>query len=221
MMTLSFPEWVPLWGQLLVLAVGIVFGLAFMMMPFAVFGVKSRLAELSLQLEELQAELRARAMQGSAAPAGYAHSAAESPLPFTRRAAREDRPVVEEVRPPVVEKPSTPRSMPVFAELRAPRVSDAYEPRQEAPPAPHMDADTYTPPPARRMPWHEEEDEQPVSGAEILRRQKAPDANQEAYRPDFSREESGQRRTPVSDTRYDDHTGRSEPVLHFPSRNKP
>ena len=68
MMTLSFPEWVPLWGQLLALAVGIVFGLAFMMMPFAVFGVKSRLSELSLQLEELQAELRARAMQGNGFP---------------------------------------------------------------------------------------------------------------------------------------------------------
>ncbi|MCP1227486.1 hypothetical protein [Acetobacter fabarum] len=219
-MTLSFPEWVPLWGQLLVLAVGIVFGLAFMMMPFAVFGVKGRLAELSLQLEELQAELRARAMQGNRVPEGYAGHGAEPPLPFTRRAERESRPVVEEVRPPAVEKPATPRGVPVFAELRAPRVSDAYEARQEAPPAPSMESDPYKSAPVRRMPWHEEEDEQPEKSAEAQRRQKAPDANQEAYRPDFSRE-GGQPRSGTTSGRYDDYMGRAEPVLHFPSRNKP
>ncbi|MCH4026141.1 MAG: hypothetical protein LKH76_04370 [Acetobacter fabarum] len=220
MMTLSFPEWVPLWGQLLVLAVGIVFGLAFMMMPFAVFGVKGRLAELSLQLEELQAELRARAMQGNRVPEGYAGHGAEPPLPFTRRAESESRPVVEEVRPPAVEKPATPRGVPVFAELRAPRVSDAYEARQEAPPAPSMESDPYKSAPVRRMPWHEEEDEQPEKSAEAQRRQKAPDANQEAYRPDFSRE-GGQPRSGTTSGRYDDYMGRAEPVLHFPSRNKP
>lgn len=220
MMTLSFPEWVPLWGQLLVLGVGIVFGLAFMMMPFAVFGVKSRLAELSLQLEELQAELRARAMQGNGASNGWTSMDPEGPLPFARRAGGEDRPVVEEVRPPVVEKPPQPRSTPVFAELRAPRVSDAYEPRQDAPPTPHLDPEPYRSAPVRRMPWHEEEAGRPASGAEILRRSKAPDANQEAYRPDFSHD-MGPQRTSTMDTRYDDHTGRSEPVLHFPSRQKP
>ncbi|WP_025826483.1 hypothetical protein [Acetobacter okinawensis] len=171
MMTLSFPEWVPLWGQLLALAVGIVFGLAFMMMPFAVFGVKSRLSELSLQLEELQAELRARAMQGNGVSAGYATGAAEGPLPFVAR--RTDAPVVEEVRPPVAEKNQPPRSTPVFAELRAPRVSDAYEPRLDAPPAPHIEPDSYKAAPARRMPWHEEQPPEAESGAEILRRQRA------------------------------------------------
>ncbi|MDE7547139.1 hypothetical protein PY793_03940 [Acetobacter fabarum] len=220
MMTLSFPEWVPLWGQLLVLAVGIVFGLAFMMMPFAVFGVKGRLAELSLQMEELQAELRARAMQANGVPDGYAGYEAEPPLPFTRRAENGSRPVVEEVRPPVAEKPATSRGVPVFAELRAPRVSDAYEARQEAPPAPSMEADTCRSSPVRRMPWHEEGDGPPEKNAETQRRQRAPDANQEAYRPDFSRE-GGQPRSATSSPRYDDHTGRAEPVLHFPSRNRP
>lgn len=221
MMTLSFPEWMPLWGQLLVLAVGIVFGLAFMMMPFAVFGVKSRLAELSLQLEELQAEMRSRAMQGNAAATGWTNGTAEGPLPLARREeGKDNRPVVEEVRPPVAEKSHSPRSVPVFAELRAPRVSDAYEPRQEAPPTPHMEADPYKPAPARRMPWHEADTGEAESGAEILRRQKAPDANQVAYRPDFSHD-APPARSPVSDARYDDHTGRAEPVLHFPSRNRP
>lgn len=53
-MVFSFPEWLPLWGQLLVLAVGFIVVLAFMMMPFAVFGVKGRITELSIQIEELQ-----------------------------------------------------------------------------------------------------------------------------------------------------------------------
>ena len=54
----SFLEWLPLWGQLVVLAVGFVFILAFMMMPFAVFGVKGRITELSIQIEELQEMIR-------------------------------------------------------------------------------------------------------------------------------------------------------------------
>lgn len=54
----SFLEWLPLWGQLVVLAVGFVFVLAFMMMPFAVFGVKGRITELSIQIEELQEMVR-------------------------------------------------------------------------------------------------------------------------------------------------------------------
>ncbi|MDN6713288.1 MAG: hypothetical protein L0L41_01545, partial [Acetobacter sp.] len=123
-------------------------------------------------------------------------------------------------RPPAVEKTATPRGVPVFAELRAPRVSDAYEARQEAPPAPSMESDPYKSAPVRRMPWHEEEDEQPEKSAEAQRRQKAPDANQEAYRPDFSRE-GGQPRSGTTSGRYDDYMGRAEPVLHFPSRNKP
>nr|WP_243444146.1 hypothetical protein [Acetobacter persici] len=63
MMSVVFPDWMPLWAQLLVIALVIVFGLAFLMMPFAVFGVKGRLMELELQTREMQAELRAMAMR--------------------------------------------------------------------------------------------------------------------------------------------------------------
>lgn len=52
------PEWLPLWAQLLILVVGAVFVLAFLLMPFAVFGLKGRLVEIELQLEDVRSDLR-------------------------------------------------------------------------------------------------------------------------------------------------------------------
>jgi hypothetical protein len=60
---LSFPDWVPPWVQLAVLIVGALFGLAFLAMPFSVFGVKSRLEALEAHLDELHGELRAMALR--------------------------------------------------------------------------------------------------------------------------------------------------------------
>ena len=207
MMSLSFPEWMPLWGQLLVLACGLMFGLAFMMMPFAVFGVKGRLTELSLQVEELQAAVRSLGMRTAATPQGLAAP---------------EGAVVEEIRATpweAVEKPPVVREVPVFPELRTPRVSDAYEARQAEPPAPVMEPVSVA---SKRMPWHEEEPERQETAEEILRRQRAPDANQPAYRPDFSREAPARAATLGQSTpRYDDHTGRAEPVLNWPGQPAP
>ena len=54
----SFPDWVPWWAQLLLLIVAIMLGLAFALMPFSVFGVKSRLDTLEARLDEIQGEIR-------------------------------------------------------------------------------------------------------------------------------------------------------------------
>lgn len=62
-LTLPLPDWVPWWGQLAILVVAILFGLAFLMMPFAVFGLKSRLDFLEAQLDDIHAELRMLAMR--------------------------------------------------------------------------------------------------------------------------------------------------------------
>ena len=48
---IAFPDWVPPWAQLAVLIVGVLFGLAFMLMPFSVFGVKSRLEGVEARLD--------------------------------------------------------------------------------------------------------------------------------------------------------------------------
>ena len=59
----AFPDWVPWWVQTLLVVVGVLFALAFLLMPFATFGVKSRLDSLELHLEELGVELRSLALR--------------------------------------------------------------------------------------------------------------------------------------------------------------
>jgi len=60
---IAFPDWVPPWAQLLVLIVGIMLALAFAMMPFSVFGLKSRLEGIEARLDEIQGEIRALALR--------------------------------------------------------------------------------------------------------------------------------------------------------------
>jgi hypothetical protein len=85
---LIFPDWVPGWAQLLVLVLAIMLGLAFLMMPFSVFGLKSRLEGVEARLDEIQGEIRA-----------LAHRLPEPshpPVPPARA------PVVDRETPPVV-----------------------------------------------------------------------------------------------------------------------
>lgn len=62
-LNLPLPDWVPWWAQLAILVVAILFGLAFLMVPFAVFGLKGRLDVLEAQLDDIHAELRMLAMR--------------------------------------------------------------------------------------------------------------------------------------------------------------
>ncbi|MBN8873232.1 MAG: hypothetical protein J0H67_10380 [Rhodospirillales bacterium] len=55
---ITFPDWVPWWVPLLLLVVGALYGLAFILMPFSVFGVKSRLEVVEARLDEIQNEIR-------------------------------------------------------------------------------------------------------------------------------------------------------------------
>lgn len=57
-MNFFFPEWVPVWGQLTLLVLAAVFGICFLLMPFAVFGLKGRLNYVNQQMEDIQAQLR-------------------------------------------------------------------------------------------------------------------------------------------------------------------
>lgn len=94
-LTLPLPDWMPWWAQLLILVVAILFGIAFLMMPFAVFGLKGRLDFLEAQLDDIHAELRMVTMR----------------LPDPERPAVRTvppEPVVERVQPPP--PPRRPRS---------------------------------------------------------------------------------------------------------------
>lgn len=212
MMSLVFPEWMPLWAQLLVMAFVIVFGLAFLMMPFAVFGVKGRLAELELQLQDIQAETRAFSMRLASWQGEAARPTQDEAVP---RASLGEGVYVEEIRPPEPARQAPVLAPPALTPLRAPKVSDAYEPRKNAPPVPNLE-----PEPAersgRRMPWHEQQKDASVRQeplADVMRRHRAPDADQPPYRPDFS-----QPVTPQPVRLREEEGGRSEPVLNWPSR---
>ena len=59
----AFPDWVPWWLQLLVVVVVILLGLAFLLMPFSVFGLKGRLDAIEARLDEIQGEIRSLALR--------------------------------------------------------------------------------------------------------------------------------------------------------------
>lgn len=58
----------PGWTGLVALLILLLFGLAFLVMPFSVFGVKSRLESMEAQLDEMQAELRGLSARLADAP---------------------------------------------------------------------------------------------------------------------------------------------------------
>ena len=74
----GLPDWTGLIALLLLLLVG----LAYLLMPFSVFGLKGRLDSIEAQLDELQAEIRSLSLQLSGAPRELSGA--------SRRAAAED-----------------------------------------------------------------------------------------------------------------------------------
>lgn len=95
------PDWVPAWVQLALLILGILFALAFLMMPFSVFGVKARLEALELRLDEIQGEIRSLALRLPEADRLY-----EEPLRTAPRDAGPQSPS----RAYAAEEPSPPRA---------------------------------------------------------------------------------------------------------------
>lgn len=52
------PAWIPSWLPFLILALGVLYLLVFLLMPFSVFGLKGRLEGIEARLDEIQAEMR-------------------------------------------------------------------------------------------------------------------------------------------------------------------
>lgn len=128
-LTLPLPSWVPWWGQLMILVIAILFGLAFLMMPFAVFGLKGRLDFLEAQLDDIHAELRMLATR----------------LPDAdRRPARPSEPIVQEIvgaplpslplrtRTAAPSKPFATTPSEMVPAPRRPRAADDWSTREPA-----------------------------------------------------------------------------------------
>ncbi|NHO32609.1 hypothetical protein [Acetobacter fallax] len=120
------PEWLPLWAQLLVLVAAAAFGMAFLLMPFAVFGLKGRLAEVELQLTDARAELRVIAMRLG--------SASQEP----GRRPEQSAPVIQKEWVP----PAKPASVATEPEFRP-----ATAQKNDTPPVAQPDLDPSAPPP--------------------------------------------------------------------------
>jgi hypothetical protein len=67
-MPFAFPDWVPWWVPLVLLVPALLYGLAFLFMPFSVLGVKTRLEVIEARLDEIQQEIRHLALRLPAGP---------------------------------------------------------------------------------------------------------------------------------------------------------
>jgi hypothetical protein len=86
----GLPDWL---GFILLLG-AVAFGLAFLLMPFAVFGVKSRLEAIEQRLVETEETMRALARQVAAQPGfGRATDIDDAPLGIGRARPRKADPV--------------------------------------------------------------------------------------------------------------------------------
>lgn len=60
---LPLPDWVPWWVHLAILLALLFVTIMFALMPFSVFGTKSRLEAIDSRLDEIQAEIRSLALR--------------------------------------------------------------------------------------------------------------------------------------------------------------
>ena len=114
-MNLTLPDWVPWWVPLVLLLPALLYGLAFLFMPFSVIGLKTRLEGVESRLDEIQTELRqlsSRGTRGGSAAAEYDDVYV---------------PVAQSIRrTPEVERPPIPRAL-----------YDEDVPEDRPPPPPH------------------------------------------------------------------------------------
>lgn len=139
-MTLPFalPDWIPGWLLLALIIPALLWFLAFLMVPFNVFGVKARLEALEAALDELNEELRVSQMRASTG------------LPAATRSAElyDDVPHFSQLKrsrsePPAAEPPPPPARPPIPVAQPQPRsgfgARDSLAPRERqvvAPPRP-------------------------------------------------------------------------------------
>lgn len=145
----ALPGWMPAWLFLLLALPALLWGLAFLLMPFSVFGLKARLEALEEQIDSLHEDLRMMTLRASGglppAPSEF-HPYDDVPA-FSRikkaQVAHEEpmmpppRPVQPAPRP--VQPPPPPPVQPVS------RTVPPFSPRERLSPTP---APAHTPAPA-------------------------------------------------------------------------
>ena len=122
-MTLPFavPDWLPWWVPTILLVLGLLWLLAFLLVPFSVIGLKTRVDGLEARLDEIQAEIRRLTLRlpDPARPVEFDELYAAPPPEPSRRAPSPRPPI-----PPAayeldhVEEPDTASESPVVGRLR-------------------------------------------------------------------------------------------------------
>lgn len=131
----TLPDWLPAWAFLLAALPVLLYALAFIIMPFSVFGVKARLEGLEAQLDAVQEDLRHLMSRARAqSRGGYADDDDFDTLPqFNRlKSARAAPPVQPSAPPPIPPAPLSPGIAPrdQYASPRLPqRPGRRTEPR--------------------------------------------------------------------------------------------
>jgi hypothetical protein len=104
----TLPDWLPWWAFLILAIPALLYGLAFLLMPFSVFGVKSRLDSLEAQLELIQEEIRNLSIRPAERSRGATvDDTPYDPLPRSRAKYQADSFV-----PPIPPPPSQPEFHP-------------------------------------------------------------------------------------------------------------
>jgi hypothetical protein len=119
-MPFALPDWVPWWVPLMLIIPGLLYGLAFVFMPFSVLGVKTRLEVIEARLDDIQHELRLIMMR---LPLGSQEMDFEDIYAPAAQAQKPEPQVAD--RPPI---PPAPRD----------RFGDDDAPVERQPPPPHM-----------------------------------------------------------------------------------
>ena len=101
----GLPEWTGVAALLALLLVG----LAYLLMPFSVFGVKGRLDALEAQLDEIRDEIRGLSIRVSSGPRRAAADDWVDPPSLRATTVAEEQPRVTPPIPPPASWPESPR----------------------------------------------------------------------------------------------------------------
>jgi hypothetical protein len=107
-MPLSFPDWLPWWVSTIILVLALLWGLAFLLVPFSVIGLKARLDGLEARLDEIQTEIRMLTLRlpDSPSPLDFDELYAPRPAGDTiRRESAMARPPIPPTRPDYEDEP--------------------------------------------------------------------------------------------------------------------
>jgi hypothetical protein len=138
----TLPDWLPAWAFLILALPVLLYALAFIVMPFSVFGVKARLDALESQIDSLHEEVRNLAMRSGGLMGGGGgrpvtqESDNYDPLPHFDRLKSSRKAFSETPAPPLVPPPAPAILTPVVPPRDKPSGGDrlpARPPRRMEP----------------------------------------------------------------------------------------